>query len=260
MPELPDVEVFAKNFAANALNRRIETVDLRDPERLRGAGAADLEAALTGYSFETAKRHGKVLFAKVSCGWWLVMHFGMTGFLAFYDDTSHEPGHARLVLRFADGGYVAFDDQRKLGWLELTDDVGAYLRSQDIGPDALTLDEPRFRELIAGTRGSVKTALMSQDKIAGIGNVYSDEILFQAGIPPEAKGNALTDRQLHDLFEATRHVLEKAIACRADPARMPEDWITPRREGDDTCPRCGGPLESRKVGGRTAHFCPRCQG
>ncbi|RDD63198.1 Fpg/Nei family DNA glycosylase [Ferruginivarius sediminum] len=260
MPELPDVEVFARDFASRGLNRKIESVDLRDPDRLRGSAPQDLRAALNGYAFETVKRHGKVLFVKVSCGWWLVMHFGMTGFTAFYDDPADEPGHARLVVGFADGGFFAFDNQRKLGWLELTDDVRAYLRSQGIGPDALELDEAAFREVISGTRGSVKPALMDQEKIAGIGNVYSDEILFQAGIAPEHKGNQLDGQQLARLFEATRNVLRQAVECRADPARMPDDWLTPRREdGDDTCPRCGRPLETCKVGGRTAHFCSHCQ-
>lgn len=259
MPELPDVEVFGRDLGAHGLGRPIAEVDLRDPGRLRGAAPADLEAALAGYAFEGVRRHGKVLFAKVNCGWWLVMHFGMTGFPAFYDAPAGEPGHARLVLRFADGGHLAFADQRKLGWLELSDDVSAYLRSQGIGPDALEMHDNAFRALAAEGRGAVKPLLMNQEKIAGIGNVYADEILFQAGIAPERRADTLDAGQVADLCATMHAVLTRAIELRADPARMPADWLTPHRSGGEACPRCGTSLESRKVGGRTAWVCPRCQ-
>lgn len=263
MPELPDVEVFGRRIRAHGLNRRIETVDLRDPDRLRGASPADLEAALRGYVFEDVTRHGKMLFVKVSCGWQLVMHFGMTGFVTFYDDLGEEPEHARLVLGFQDGGenggWFAFDDQRRLGWLELTDDIPSYLRSQGIGPDALSFDLAAFRALLTGKRGMVKTALMDQARIAGIGNVYSDEILFQAGARPDRKAMALTDSEIEAIHDRMHTVLTKAAEHEADPARMPRGWLTPLRGAEAPCPRCGGPLDTLKVGGRTAYFCPNCQ-
>ncbi len=260
MPELPDIEVFRRRIEAHGLDRLIAEVDLRDPERLRGASAEDLRAALTGYRFEQARRHGKVLFVKVSCGWRLVMHFGMTGFVAFYPDPADEPGHPRLVLRFADGGWFAFDDQRKLGWLELTDDIPSYLHAQGIGPDALVISRDDLHALLHGKRGQVKPALMDQERIAGIGNVYADEILFQAGVRPDHACNELSQDQIDAIHQALRSVLTQAVEADADPEKMPSSWLTPLRGADDArCPRCGGPLETAKVGGRTAYACPNCQ-
>ena len=259
MPELPDIEAYARAIRAQGLNRRIAGVDLRDPDRLRGSRLADLEAALAGHAFEAVKRHGKMLFLTVSCGWRLVLHFGMTGAVVFHDAATDAPRHARLVLRFEDGGHLAFDDQRKLGWLELTDDVAAYLRSQDIGPDALSFDAAGFRDLLAGKRGIIKTALTDQSRIAGIGNVYADEVLFQAGVRPDRKAEDLGADEIEAVHGKLREVLEQAAALDADPARMPDDWLTPRRGGEATCPRCGGALETPKLSGRTAYLCPRCQ-
>ncbi|HZD25828.1 MAG TPA: DNA-formamidopyrimidine glycosylase family protein [Alphaproteobacteria bacterium] len=259
MPELPDVEMFARQIRDHGLKRRIDAVDLRDPKRLKGASAGKLEAALRGHAFSGVERHGKLLFAGVDGGGHLAMHFGMTGFVAFYDDPGDEPAHARLVLRFDDGGHFAFDDQRRIGWLALVDDVAGWLREQELGPDALDVDLAALRRLFEGKRGMVKPALMDQQAIAGIGNVYSDEILFQAGIRPDRKVAELDDAAVEAIHQQMRAVLRAAADHDADPEKMPEDWLTPHRGSDDPCPRCGGSLEAPKISGRTAWLCPRCQ-
>jgi len=259
MPELPDIEVTRRRFAAGGLDREIAAVELRDPERLRGARPDDLEAALTGYRFTAAERHGKVLALSVSCGWKLVVHFGMTGKLVLHADDGDEPPHTHVACRFADGGRLAYADQRRLGWLELTDDVPRYLKTQDIGPDALGFTRAGFDALTAGKGGAVKSALMDQNRIAGIGNVYADEILFRAGVRPDRTAKELDDGERARLFDALHAVLTEAVALDADPARMAEgDWLLPHR-GEGTCPRCASGLASIKIGGRTSWLCPRCQ-
>ncbi|MGM0583934.1 MAG: Fpg/Nei family DNA glycosylase [Pseudomonadota bacterium] len=259
MPELPDVEVYRRILENKGLGRRIARVDLREPNRLKGAERQDLEAALKGRELTAARRHGKVLFARAGASPWLVMHFGMTGALVAYHDASEEPGHVRLTLDFEDGGHLAFDNPRKFGWLELADEPDAYLAAERIGPDALEIGAEAFAERIGGSRGMIKSALMDQAKIAGLGNVCSDEILFQAGIAPETRAAALPPARLAELRETMRRVLREAARAEADPARMPGDWLTPHRGEDADCPRCGTRLQSRKVGGRTAWLCPRCQ-
>jgi formamidopyrimidine-DNA glycosylase len=259
MPELPDVDVFRQQMAAHGLGREIAAVDLRDSERLRGARTDDLVAALQGYAFDSASRHGKVLFLKVSCGWTLAMHFGMIGRVVFHATAEAAPDHARLVLRFADGGYMSFDDTRRLGWVELTDDAGIYLRSQDIGPDALTLDRTAFGQRLHAKHSTLKSALMDQATLAGIGNVYSDEILFQAGLLPDRDPAGLEGGELDGLLEVLHAVLTEAIARDAEPEHFPSDWLTPHRQADAACPRCGTEVATRKIGGRTAYYCPRCQ-
>lgn len=260
MPELPDVEVFRERLAKGALNREIAEVDLRDPERLRGARTDDLGAALTGYWFESVHRHGKVLFLKVSCGWQFVMHFGMTGAVYLYDNPTAAPAYARLVLRYADGGYFAFDNMRKLGWVELTDDVGIYLRSQDIGPDVLNIDRESFAARLHAKHGALKSALMDQATLAGLGNIYSDEVLFHAGLRPDHTPADLPRDALDRIYDAAQRVLPAAADCGARPESLPADWLVPHREEGGSCPACGRPLTVAEISGRKAYFCQTCQG
>ncbi|SDF48934.1 formamidopyrimidine-DNA glycosylase [Limimonas halophila] len=260
MPELPDVEVIRRRIAEHGLEREIASVDLRDPERLRGARPADLDAALTGYRFTAATRHGKVLALKVSCGWNLIVHFGMTGALVLHADAGDEPDHTHLACTFADGGRLAYADLRRLGWLELTDDVPRYLKTQDIGPDALSFTREGLSAYLADKGGTIKSALMDQSRVAGIGNVYSDEILFGAGVRPDRKTADLDETEVERVFDALHAVLTDAVELDADPGRMTDGaWLLPHRDGDGVCPRCGGALTSLKVSGRTTHLCPRCQ-
>jgi len=260
MPELPDIEADAEALRQHALDRTIARIALNDPERLRGSNPGDLEAALTGYAIDAVERHGKVLFLKLSCGWKLVVHFGMTGHLTPLDDGSREPAHCRLHVVFEDGGGLAFTDLRRLGWVELTDDPAHYLRSQDIGPDVLALDAETFARRVGGKRGQLKTALTDQSVVAGLGNVWADEVLFQAGLRPDAKAHALKPEVLRTLHAAIRRVLPAAVAQGADPQRLPASFLTPQRGRDaPTCPACGSALETPKVAGRTAYLCPGCQ-
>jgi formamidopyrimidine-DNA glycosylase len=260
MPELPDIAANAAELGDRALGRAIAEVALHDPERLRGSNPADLGAALTGYAFEAVHRHGKVLVLKVSCGWQLVVHFGMTGHLTLLPDGHDEPAHCRLHLLFADGGGLAFTDLRRLGWVELTDDVDHYLRSQDIGPDVLALDAETFARRVGGKRGQLKTALIDQSVVAGLGNVWADEVLFQAGLRPDAKAHAQKPEVLRTLHATIREVLPAAAEYGAAPDSLPAGYLTPQRGRDaPTCPKCGGTLETPKVAGRTAYLCPACQ-
>jgi formamidopyrimidine-DNA glycosylase len=100
---------------------------------------------------------------------------------------------------------------------------------------------------------------MDQHRIAGIGNVYADEILFQARTAPDLKANAIAERRLEGIRQIMRRVLKKAVEVEADRSRMPRGWLTPRRSAGEACPRCGGEIATKQVGGRTAHFCPSCQ-
>ena len=260
MPELPDIEANALQLRQHSLGRKIARIALHDPGRLRASNPADLEAALTGHAIDAVERHGKVLFLKISCGWKLVVHFGMTGHLTALEDGTAEPAHCRLHLLFQDGGGLAFTDLRRLGWVELTDDPAHYLRSQDIGPDVLTLDAETFARRVAGKRGQLKTALMDQSVVAGLGNVWADEVLFQAGLRPDVKAHAQKPEVLRTLHATIRRVLPAAVAHGADPKRLPESFLTPRRGLDNpTCPACGDALETPKIAGRTAYLCPTCQ-
>jgi formamidopyrimidine-DNA glycosylase len=152
-----------------------------------------------------------------------------------------------------------------LGRVGLTNDAEAFFRDHNLGIDALdpSLDRRAFVALVAGAQRGAKAALINQSVIAGIGNIYSDEILFQAHLHPKARLDALDDAALARLYEAMRRVLEVAISRGAGSEelldRLPRGYLLPHRGKGGECPRCGAPLAALKLGARTSWFCPRCQ-
>jgi formamidopyrimidine-DNA glycosylase len=262
MPELPDVEVFRKYFNSTSLHQEIREVKVLNRRMLKGISAPKLKSTLGGQSFRSTARHGKYLFAELKNGSWLVLHFGMTGFLKYFRHTDKEPPHDRLLLTFSNGYHLAYDCQRKLGEIGLVDDKERFVRERDLGPDALAPDFnlAAFKETFSrAKRSSVKSAFMNQKLTAGIGNVYSDEILFQTKIHPRTKVKNLAEKQLEKLFREMKKVLQTAIQCQATPERFPGSYIIPHRRRNGKCPRCSRQLERKKISGRSAYYCPRCQ-
>src|SRR5215208_1794298 len=185
MPELPDVEVFKRYMDATSLHQKIRFVGVRNEKILGDFSARTLQSTLKGRTFESTRRHGKNLFTGLDGGGWMLMHFGMTGRLAYFKDLDEEPLHSRLLFAFENDNHLAFVCQRMFGKVELVEGPKEFVREKELGPDALDLDSDSFGERLKGTRGGVKATLMNQKILAGIGNVYSDEILFQARLHPE---------------------------------------------------------------------------
>src|SRR3954454_13100277 len=237
MPELPEVETYGRYFARHALKRRIDHVDVRD-ERILGEIRKDVFARkLRGRTFVRVRRHGKHLFIDAG-GVWLHLHFGMTGDLAFYRDVRKEPRFARVVFDFDDGSHLAFDDMRLFGVVDLIDDPDAFIAAHRLGRDPLDpkLRLADFRELMAKRRGAIKALLMSQDVVAGLGNLYVDETLFVTGIHP--KRTNLGDGEVRAVFTAMRKIVR-------NPNRK-----LPREEGE-RCPKCReGTIKRAVVAGR----------
>ena len=262
MPELPDVEVFRRYLDAHGLHRQIAAVDTHGgQDLLEEVSPQQLGKVLTGHSLTATRRHGKYLFAEIGGDGALVLHFGMTGLLEAYDQ-GEPPSHTRMRLDFADGGHLAFRNQRKLGLVTVTDSAEAFIADKQLGPDALEAvpDPAALKKALAGRRGGLKSTLMNQAVLAGIGNDYSDEVCFQARLDPRLKVDQLGDRALERLHEAIRRVLREAIDAEADPERMPQDFLLPRREAGAVCPRCGGRIAKLRISGRSGYWCPRCQG
>jgi formamidopyrimidine-DNA glycosylase len=262
MPELPDVAGFKTYFDATALHQRIHRTHVTDDRVLEnGLTPAGLGRRLKACAFDGTHRHGKLLFAQIDGEGWLVMHFGMTGHLKYYESTDDQPDHARVIFDFENGNHLAFVCQRMFGRIDLADDLDHYLEQRDVGPDALdeALDRERFRGLLAGRRGAVKSTLMNQSIIAGVGNVYADEILFQARIHPETAVNALGEAQLDALYRTMRRVMRVGARHGGHVPDYPDGYLLKARDAGK-CPNCGGGLEQADVAGRTTWYCPRCQG
>lgn len=262
MPELPDVAAFKQYFDATSLHQEIETVEVHSRQVLEGVSAEELRAALEGRTFESTERYGKWLFVALDDGDWLVLHFGMTGNLKYFMDIDEEPEYDRLLIRFTNGYHLAYESMRKLGEVEIIEDPAQFVEEKGLGPDALSpdFDLAAFKEVLAGRRGMAKSTLMNQRIVAGIGNVYSDEILFQAGVHPRTNFNQLGEKALEEIYCAMNHVLQTAIEHQAIPDDFPESYVIPHRHGDGKCPRCEADLERVKVSGRSAYYCPHCQG
>jgi formamidopyrimidine-DNA glycosylase len=259
MPELPDVETFKRYLNATSLHQRISSVDVRSAYVLKGVSAPELARRLKGRCFESSRRHGKHLFVRADGDLWLRLHFGMTGSLQYFKHEEQTPKHTRVLFVFRNAHRLAFEDQRKFGEVGLLKDIDEFLKKRALGSDALDISLSQFRELLRTHRGAVKTILLNQKVIAGIGNIYADEILFHARIHPATEIGRLGEKTVGKLFRATRYILKKAIEAKADMDRMPKSWLLPHRSKGGKCPRCGRELKSATVGGRTAWFCAHCQ-
>jgi len=262
MPELPDVQIYKEYFDATSLKKKIAEVIECDSQLLQGVSKMKLSRRLKGNSFSRTQRHGKYLFACLGEKSYLVLHFGMTGFLRSFRNRDKAPGHVRLLLRFEDGYYLAYDCKRKLGRISWAETVSEYISNQKLGPDALALctDAGAFTEMVQDhKKGSIKGLLMNQKALAGIGNIYADEILFLAGLHPEKKAGSLDDKETRDLAKKTCHVLKTAIRKRAGADGWPQKWLLPRREEGKSCPRCPGKIRRIKVSGRSSYYCPKHQ-
>jgi formamidopyrimidine-DNA glycosylase len=261
MPELPDVEVFRQYVESTALHQRIDSTGIRDKDMLKGVSAPGLRKDLKGEGIESARRHGKYLFLEMEGGKWLVLHFGMTGSLKYFKDPDKEPTHTRLIFDFENGYHLAYACPRKLGRIGLTRDMAKFMREKKLGPDPCDpgLNRERFAAIFGESRATIKSALMNQGLMAGIGNIYSDEILFQAGISPETRADRPSKDDMEALFSSMEHLLEAAIDARPDPSDMPSSFLMRDRDKSGKCPKCGKALVKKKIAGRTAHYCPRCQ-
>ena len=258
MPELPDVEVFRRYLNSTALNKLVDSVSVENDKVLE-VSRQKLSGNLVGEKLTGTSRHGKYLFASISNERQLYMHFGMTGFLRYYRDTDGAPDHSRLIFELENGYRLAYDCQRMFGRVGVVDSVDQFIEERKLGPDALSVDEAEAVQRLGARSGQVKSTLMNQRVLAGIGNIYSDEILFQARIHPASSVSDLDEDDLRQLVEKTKTVLTSAIYAQADPDDLPGHFLIGRRSEEAECPVCGGEVEAIRVGGRRGFFCPQCQ-
>lgn len=256
MPELPDVEGLKRYFNRYAAGHRVDRVRTRDAEILRNTTPQGLGRAIVGEQLDEAQRRGKWLLAPAGDSV-LVLHFGMTGELAWSSDPD-DHAHDRVVFELG-SGELRYRAQRKLGgvWLaggdrEVEEIIGP------LGPDADELSREDLATLLKDRRGGIKSALMDQELIAGIGNELSDEILWRAKINPGTRVSDLDEHRLDVLHEATEAVIRESMKHGVIPSE--EGWINnQRRAAEPTCPRCGTALEKETVAGRSSFWCPKEQ-
>jgi formamidopyrimidine-DNA glycosylase len=259
MPELPDVEDFRKVFESCATGQAVRRVEVRDAGVLHGVSARGLSDALKGRRFAAPERRGKWLLARTDDGPTLVVHFGMTGRLVCAEPEDAVETHDRVLFDLDSGHQLRYRDQRKLKGLWLAhDEAGVEHVTGPLGPDAMTVGREEFEKVLESRRGKIKSALTDQSVLAGLGNLLSDEILWQARIRPDRETRELTEADRSGLYSAMRSTLRRAVDAGRVPPR--DSWLTGRRDDPDpVCPRCGNPLRRTRLAGRTAVWCPHCQ-
>jgi formamidopyrimidine-DNA glycosylase len=269
VPELPEVETVVRGLAPELTGRRVTAVEVRE-RRLRGGVAADFARRLTGRVIRGVSRRGKYLLAALDDGAIWLVHLGMTGRLTLAGADHVALRHDHVLVRLDDGRLVAYNDARRFGRLaviqpeDLAAETGEGL--DPLGP--LFTPEALFA-LRRKRRTSVKALLMDQPRIAGIGNIYANEILFHAAIRPRRRAARLTRRECGRLVAATHAVLAEAIgrggssiADYRDGLGQPGWFQLEHRVYDRAgapCAVCGTAIRGRVLVGRSTFYCPRCQ-
>lgn len=259
MPELPDVQMFKHYLDTTSLHQAISGVRVTRDRILEDVSPRRLGSALKHHAFCESRRHGKYLAVALDDGRQLVLHFGMTGYLRYVERDEPDSAHARLIVTFDNGHRLDYDNQRMLGRVRLVDDFDRLIEQLDLGPDAMDVTRACFEERLRGHRGAIKSTLMDQSILAGLGNIYTDEVLFQARIHPLTPTDVLSERERHALYRMMRKVLRKAIDVDTEAARLPRSYLVPHRHSGARCPRRNGTIRQIRVGGRSTYFCPTCQ-
>ena len=263
MPELVEVEAYRRR-ALDALGRPITGIEVPDPRFLRGGTRrAGVERVLVGARFAAARRIGKLLVLDVDAhlaggpagGRRLGLRFGMAGRLLvdgaapidrlLYTSARGEERWDRFVVGFADGGSLVVHDPRLLGGVELDPDESR------LGPDALGIGPAELRGALAGAAAPVKARLLDQGRIAGVGNLIADEVLWRAGLDPRRPGGSLTAAELRRLHRHLGRALDDLLARGGSHLGD----LMPQRHVGGTCPRDGTALTRSVVGGRTSYWC-----
>ena len=242
MPELPEVETIRCQLAGKIIGKKLE-----------------------GRKITGVRRRAKILMIDFADGRSLVFHLKLTGQLIFNGQPSR---YARKVFNFDDGSRLVFNDMRKFGWVRELKETKTI--EEKFGPEALEMSLTDFSGLLRRRPNAmVKPLLMDQKFIAGIGNIYSDEILFAAKVNPLRRSKTLSKEEVKKIFQNITKILKKAIehhgssvesyidACgkKGDFVRYHKVYQREQKK----CGRCGGIIKRIKIGGRSAHFCPKCQ-
>ena len=273
MPELPEVETIRVHLAPVLEGRRFEAVRIHDVRLTRPLDPAEVAAGLEGEGVASVDRRGKYLVVRFDSGRTLLIHLRMTGTLLHGGNgTAPDDPYVRAVVRLDNGSDVAYRDVRRFGtWLvlepgELNPYLAARLGDEPLGP-GFTRDS--FADRLRGRRAPIKGALLDQRTVAGMGNIYADEALWQAQVHPLRPAGTLDPDDVARLHEAVRAALLTGIEHQGatlsdyrlptgETGGMQREFQVYGREGE-ACPRCGTPIERTVVAGRGTSFCPRCQ-
>lgn len=273
MPELPEVETIVRSLRPHVVGRWIEGIDVRHADVLR-TSVDTFTRALDGSRIEAVDRRGKNVVVRLSGAGVLAVNLGMTGrLLAFPTPPTgpRVPTHPAVTFELSGGRVLVYDDVRRFGTVEWLSDVGWAARAAHMGPEPLErgFTARALSERLASSRAPVRSWLLDQKRVAGVGNIYANEALYLAGIDPRRPAHGITSDEVRRLHRALRRVLRAAIQAGGTTLRDyrtadgNEGWygraLGVYGRAGAPCARCGTAIERAVFAGRSAFFCPRCQ-
>jgi formamidopyrimidine-DNA glycosylase len=267
MPEIPDLEAIRGFLEPRLRGNPVTDAEAALPWLVRTG--ADGMRTLAGHEFVAAHRRGKFLLFPTDDGRVLVVNPMLTGRFQWALPQERRRGRTAVQLSFADGHQLRYWDERRMGRIYLVpiEELPGVPQMAELGPDALEIDEAAFLERLRAKRGQLKSVLTSQEFIAGIGNAYADEILWEAQLHPHRKAATLSDEERRRLYRAIRSTLEWAIPILEAEVRerldqRKEEWrahLRVHRRQGEACPRCGERIGGQERAGRETNYCVRCQ-
>ncbi len=278
--ELPEVEVMRRDLEKDVVGRRVKTAEVKTSRNAmrvirRHGKRKEFTSRLEGRKLTKVERRGKYLLVHLDSGDVMVTHFGMSGqFQRGNGRVAIEP-HTHVILTFQQGGDLRFIDPRTFGEMFVTtaDEIGKVKELQHIAIDPLdqVFTWPTFQYLLAERGAKMKQLLMDQKFISGLGNIYSDEVLFAAGLRYDRVSDTLSSQEVRRLYRAIQETIQEAIKLRGTtlddeayvdlfgkPGEYQGELKVYGREGEP-CRRCRSPIQTVKVSQRTSYFCPQCQ-
>lgn len=271
MPELPEVETLARDLQQMLHGAQFTSVDVLWPRSVAMPSVDEFVTELPGRTILGVGRRGKVLLFSLSGPSCLMAHLRMSGRL-LVEPAGATPGeHARVVFHLSDCRQLIFSNPRKLGRLYLAADADTVVGDLGLEPLGSDFTSDTLSTMLSRRKGALKPLLLNQRFLAGLGNIYADEALFEAGLHPLRKANTLSPDETERLHGAIRGVLQRAIDNRgttlADGGYVDADRQSGRNQHSlrvyhrhgQACSRCGQMIERIKVHGRGTHFCPGCQ-
>jgi formamidopyrimidine-DNA glycosylase len=277
MPELPEVEVVRRDLEREVVGKKIKSTEVHGMRTIRRyRQKKQFTSLLEGRTIKGVDRKGKYILLRLDDGEVLIVHLGMSGQLLRAKGTRDPVAkHTHVVFTFTQGGQLRFIDPRTFGEMFVADVDGIEevdeLSHLGIDPLETALSWDHFGELIAQRHTKLKTALMDQKFLAGIGNIYSDEIMFNAGLRWDRQSDELSPEEVRRLYRAVIETLQDAVKFRGS-SLADEQYVdlfgkkggyqefhkVYAREGE-ACPRCRATIARVKFGGRSTFYCPSCQ-
>jgi len=272
MPELPEVETVVRGLRQHVVGRTIMAVQIAWHKTVQTPSPDEFTAGLVGHRLIGTSRRGKYILLEMDNDTHLSIHLRMTGRLFILPAGAAVEKHTRVVWTLDDGHELHFVDPRKFGRVALLRGADLDALHAKLGPEPLDALSPEgLARRLRRRKIAIKSALLDQAVVAGVGNIYADESLFQAGIAPQRPANSLSAEEMVRLRQALQCVLSSAIErhgttlsdeqFRGLEGRMGQNqgFLAVFRRSGQTCPRCGATIQRIRLGGRSTHFCPHCQ-